>query len=113
VKLKRDLDLIRLILIELEGEEAVDLSKYTEDQINYHKALLIEARLAKGRPHYSSRGGEHSDEIPDDVYIERLTWNGHEFLDQARSGTAWERAKKFVLEKGLSQSSLSKLVFLT
>jgi hypothetical protein len=32
--------------------------------------------------------------------VERLTWEGHKFLDAARSDTAWERAKKLVLAKG-------------
>ena len=42
--MKRHLELIRLSLIEVEGEEpAPDLSGYTEDQKVYHMALCIEA----------------------------------------------------------------------
>ena len=41
--MKRDFDLVRLLLIELEGEEEVDLSSYTPEQVNYHKALVKEA----------------------------------------------------------------------
>lgn len=45
--MKRDLDLIRLLLINQEGKEKVDLSQYTEDQIRYHQALLINAHFVE------------------------------------------------------------------
>lgn len=47
--MKRDMDLIRLKLMQVEGEEpAPDLSAYTEEQQVYHMALLIEAGLVDG-----------------------------------------------------------------
>lgn len=99
--MKRDFDLIRLLLIQIEGEEKVNLSEYTEDQIKYHKALLIEAGLADGNIRYSSR---KNSEIPDKVYIKRLTWEGHEFLNKARNDSTWEKAKKHVINQSLSLS---------
>jgi hypothetical protein len=104
VKMKRDLDLIRLLLIKVEGHGKVDLSQYSEDQVKYHQALLIEGGLVEGKPLYSSRGGPKSEEIPDIVHIKRLTWEGHEFLDKALSDSTWEKAKQYVKEKGLSLS---------
>jgi len=38
--MKRDMELIRILLINLEREIDVKLSEYSDDQINYHKALL-------------------------------------------------------------------------
>jgi len=32
--------------------------------------------------------------------VERLTWSGHEFLNNARSDTQWKRAKDIVVAKG-------------
>ena len=47
--MKRDMELIRLSLLEVEGEKPVpDLSAYTEDQKVYHMALCIEAGLVDG-----------------------------------------------------------------
>jgi hypothetical protein len=47
--MKRDMNLIRLFLLETEGEDPKpDLSAYTEDQRVYHSALLIEAELVHG-----------------------------------------------------------------
>jgi hypothetical protein len=103
--MKRDMDLIRRILIEIEEKDKeIHIEDYSEEQINYHKALLIEAELVEGKVHYSSRGGKNSDIIPDWVYIIKLTWQGHEFLDQARSETVWNKAKKFLTDKGMDFS---------
>lgn len=33
--MKRDMDLIRLLLLDIEGEDKPDMSGYTEDQIVY------------------------------------------------------------------------------
>ena len=95
--MKRDLDLIRLILLDLEKEEEVSLAAYSDAQITYHKALAYEAGLAEGRVH-------EKDGLPDLAILLRLTWAGHEFLDEARSETTWNKAKSIVKEKGMSIS---------
>jgi hypothetical protein len=102
--MKRDMDLIRKILLKQEGEEAVNLSEYTQDQINYHIVLLIEVGFLDGKIMYSSRGRQFGGKIPDKTYVTRITWAGHEFLDQARNNTTWEKAKQFVMDKGQSLS---------
>ena len=99
--MKRDFELIRSLLIELEGAESVDLSSYTEEQVNYHKALIKEAGFAEGIIHYPST---HKTDIPDLALLKRLTWEGHEFLDKARDETVWNKAKSIVKEKGISLS---------
>lgn len=99
--MKRDFDLIRILLLEREGDTLVDLSPYNQDQINYHKALIIEAGLAEGPVHYPS---SHVTDIPDAVDLLKLTWEGHEFLDKARSDTTWNRAKSFLHDKGVTLS---------
>lgn len=99
--MKRDFDLIRLLLLEREGDTSVDFSPYNQDQINYHKALIVEAGLAEGPVKYS---GRQASDIPSAVHLLRLTWEGHEFLDKARNDTVWKKAKTFILEKGLSLS---------
>jgi len=93
--MKRDMNLIRLLLIQREGEEEPDLSEYsTEDQV-YHGALLIEAGLVHG----SISEGEDGD--PSGVYLTRLTWEGHEFLDAARSETVWKKVRAATVKGGV------------
>ena len=95
--MKRDFELIRNLLLDIEGEE-VDLSQLTEDQILYHKALLLEAGLAEGpKPHYPSA---KSTEIPDKVIIRKLTWEGHDFIDGIRDQDRWQKVKKWIKEAG-------------
>lgn len=95
--MRLDQDLIRSLLLEAEGEEPVDLSPYTDEQIAYHKAQLIDARLAKGFIH-AGLGDIIGAEIND------LTWEGHEFLANARNDTIWNRGRKEVAKLGGSVS---------
>ena len=77
--MKRDLDLIRHILLEIEKEPytgdilQLDIEGYTPEQINYHILLLADAGLI---------------EVMEASYLGRrafapirLTWEGHEFLE--------------------------------
>lgn len=99
--MKRDFDLIRCILLDLEGDNNIDLSQYSKDEINYHKALIVEAGFVEGKAHYPS---SHKTFIPDFVSINRLTWHGHEFIDKSRNDTIWNKSKSIISEKGLSIS---------
>lgn len=87
--MKRDMDLIRLLLLDTEGEEKPDLSQFSKEQLNYHKALLIEAGLVEGKVGYG-------DDVISTVKIIRLTWQGHEFLSAARNNSVWNKAKEII-----------------
>jgi len=90
------MNLIRLLLLEVEGEEPrPDLSVYTEDQRVYHSALLIEAGLVHG-----IINTDHMDQ-PAATVIMRLTWAGHEFLDAARNDTIWKKASEQIKKSGV------------
>lgn len=101
--MKRNMDLIRLILLDVEGETKVDFSPYSEREIKYNAALLIEGEYLDGIVHYQNQSDEDQD-IPDLLHIKKLTWEGHEFLDKARSDTIWNKAKSLVKDKGLTFS---------
>lgn len=91
--MRRDFDLIRLLLQEIEGVEDVsDLSKYTKDQQLYHSCLLIEAGLVHGTIVVDQNGN------PAHTRISRLTWDGHEFLDMTRDPSIWNKVKGAVEE---------------
>ena len=97
--MKRDMDLGRKILLELEREkydgspqiyELPMIEDYSEAEIEYHVGLLQEAGLLLARVPFDG-----SPLIP-----YKLTSQGHDFLDVARNQTTWEKAKKVVREKG-------------
>jgi hypothetical protein len=94
--MKRDMNLIRLLLLRAESDEEVDVSAYTEDQLVYHSALLVEAGLVDGAIRTNAKG------YPNGVVTIRLTWSGHEFLDAARDESVWQKATGTVRSKGLS-----------
>jgi hypothetical protein len=94
--MKRDMNLIRLLLLETEGEDPKpDLSAYTEEQRVYHSALLIEAALVHGAILPDGRGQ------PAGTGVLRLTWTGHEFLDAARNERIWHKAGERITKSGV------------
>ena len=97
--MKRDMDLIKLLLREVEGEEPKpNLSDYSEEQTLYHYELMEEAGLVVAD---FLRGG--SGEVVG-AHIERLTNLGHDFLDASRSDTVWSKFKQAVGKVGGSIS---------
>jgi hypothetical protein len=90
--MKRDLDLVRRILLHLEEGEAnpsgfgafVD-EGYDAGAIHYHLRLLHDAGLI-----------EADEIVPGQWWPERMTWSGHEFLDAARDEELWRETKRRV-----------------
>jgi Hypothetical protein (DUF2513) len=94
--MKRDMNLIRLLLLETEGEEPrPDLSAYAEDQRIYHSALLIESGMVQGVIRTDTKGH------PNGTVRIRLTWAGHEFLATARNNTVWHKASERIKKSGV------------
>ena len=95
----RDVDLIRQILLRISdhsvpsgstSEEALDWAPllargYELSSIHYHVELLNEAGLIR------------ADElVPGQWWPERLTWEGHEFVDAARDESRWQLVRQRV-----------------
>jgi len=93
--MKRDLELIRLLLQEAEGENPKpDLSAYSEEAILYHYELMEEAELVIADFIKGQSGSLVS------ARIERLTNAGHDFLDAARNETIWKSFKQKIVKLG-------------
>ena len=89
--MKRDMDLIRAILLEREGETCQDMSAWSEALKAYHVALILDAKLAEGATFPDEEG------VPVSGVLTRLTWQGHEFLDVMRDDTIWRSVREKVL----------------
>ncbi|MBD1396777.1 DUF2513 domain-containing protein [Pontibacter sp. JH31] len=95
--MKRDIDLIRQIL--LQTEELGSLSRsfelsiegYNTNETSYHVKILFQAGYLEAE-HISCREFEEWNPIS-------LTWSGHEFLDAARDNTVWNKAKSRIGDK--------------
>ena len=96
--MKRDMDLVRKLLIVMEEEEfhtAISenflpkIEGYREELIFYHMQIMSQAGLLH----------LEKDEYPIDqnqkivTRYYSLSWDGHEFLDAARDNKRWEKAK--------------------
>jgi hypothetical protein len=100
--MKRDMDVVRKILLSLEETSSMSapydfkVEGYSEEEITYNLILLKEARLIDAFQSNTFQG----------VLItpNRLTWEGHEFLDNARDETRWNEAKKIAGQKGGSMA---------
>ena len=92
--MKRDMDLVRLVLLNAEGEEPVDLSDFDQITVGYHCHLVMQAGLAEGVDMSVNEIQEPQ------ARLLTLTWNGHDFLDAVRNETIWKRLKGTVKDKG-------------
>jgi Hypothetical protein (DUF2513) len=100
--MKLDLELVRELLLEVEKAPAntypeVELPERDENEVLEHLELLIEADLLEGTKHESGMGEDGRLLAVD---VTRLTWEGHQFLANARNEQVWARTRAIVKEKG-------------
>jgi hypothetical protein len=94
--MKRDMDLVREIMLKVENLPFVDAPQEVEVEgrspleISYHIMLLGEAGFIEALELPMQEGPVWK--------AKRLTYSGHEFLDAARSDTVWAKAKAAVLK---------------
>lgn len=91
--MKRDMDLIRAILMAIEEmptprprQTDFKLDGYDPEIVSYHVFLLNDAGLIQA--------SDVSHNLAFAWAPKRLTWAGHEFLDAARNDNIWAAAKK-------------------
>lgn len=100
--MRRDLDLMRTLLLALEAADSsvnvLDLGLENADfPLLAHQAeLLAEAGLLRAQLSYADGSA-----TPVYVQLERLTWQGHEFLDLVREDGAWNEVKRVAQTRGV------------
>ena len=105
--MKRDMDLIRLLLLTVEGTDYgerhdLDIPGYDEPTIDYNLELLILSGLINGD---CSRMLDKTLRVT----ISGLTWEGHDLLEAIRTDSVWDRTKDFLEDGGLQSVSLEVL----
>lgn len=100
--MKRNLDLMRDILVTLEAHPTpsewidTEIEGHTGVEVSYHVMLLHEAGLLEGWDRSAIGVFRWS--------ASRLTWEGHEFLEAARDDTAWQETTELVAGRTGGQS---------
>lgn len=108
--MKRNMDLVRQILLEIEEQPFtskwldLEIDGFTREEITYHVMILYEAGLLEA-VNLTTHGGI-------DWRPTRMTWEGHEFLEAARDDSRWQRAKSTMMEKagGITFEVLKQLL---
>lgn len=98
--MKRDLELVKLILLEYEklpppphATDEIKISNYSTEEIIYHQKLLLDDEYVLGENIVYLGGNQ--------VFIpERMTNKGHDFLEKIKNENAWNKTKANILEKG-------------
>lgn len=94
--MKRDMDLIRLILLEIESSEYEEIENFNihgcdMSSIKYNGELLLQAGLID--KFYEDSIGE--------LNAGKLTWDGCDYLDKIRDNSVWKKTKDIITQKGL------------
>ena len=100
--MERNMDLIRLILLEMEKRlhqdrgKPIELDGFSPEEVSYHVKLLDQAGFIEAT----------IKETRETLYAVplSLTWTGHEFLDAAREPSRWNKAKAIITDKAGSVS---------
>lgn len=106
--MKRDMDLIRTILLKVEADQTLSgsfqavnaatfgITDHGDAEVIYHLVMLVEAGFLAGNTKLAATG---------QIIISKLTWKGHELLDDIRDPEIWRKTKeraKSVASVGLS-----------
>ena len=115
--MKRDMDLIRSLLIGIEslpgGQEAYYFPEMSK-LIDHHVGLLVSHGLIKLR-----YGPTHDSDANKWYVLAELTWAGHDFVDTVRDDEIWQKTKEgakaaggfsFDLIKALAKGFLKKQI---
>jgi len=113
--MKRDMDLVRKIMMIMNEHEhgnaprRIEIEGYSAEQIAYHCFIMDEAGLIQAAD-CSSMSSTSPEAIPI-----RLTWDGHEFIENASNENIWNQTKGAVAKVGdvsfsVWASVLSKVV---
>lgn len=97
--MKRDMELIRKLLfaaeklsVEESGGTTLEIEGYDQQIVSYHVMLLEEAGLIKGI--------DMSGVSDISWFVDRLTWDGYEFLEASRNEQIWKRTITTITNKG-------------
>ncbi|WP_010325171.1 DUF2513 domain-containing protein [Marinobacterium stanieri] len=101
--MERNWDLVREIMLNVrelpprQSLRCTDVEGYDAEVVAEHMYLLEQAGLAEVTMSRSLNG-------PASGRVNRLTWDGHEFIDLMQSDTQWSRIKESLKERGVDFS---------
>jgi hypothetical protein len=98
--MKREMDLVREILLVIEAQEPRVSGISEVPTIGEWDPLIVYGHVLLLRDAGFLQRTDMLVGNPPKVFVSDLSWEGHEFLDAIRNTTVWERLKRKVLEEG-------------
>ena len=110
--MKRDMELVRQLLLFIEQNQEFDsvdsqeiqIDGYSEGQIGYHLKIMVDGGLL------DAQDTTTYDSVSYDFFIRSITWYGHEFLDAVRDEGVWDHTKKALLPIGSASFDVVKSI---
>lgn len=99
--MKRDMELVRKILLKIEEEYRsssiinLRIDGYDMETVAYHCRILNDAGLV------SDYEGKYASNELYMFWVGPLTWDGNDFLDKIRDNSVWHKTKEVITQKGL------------
>ena len=99
--MKRDMELVRNILLKIEEEYRsssiinLRIDGYDMETVAYHCRILNDAGLV------SDYEGKYASNELYMFWVGPLTWDGNDFLDKIRDNSVWHKTKEVITQKGL------------
>ncbi|ARQ13149.1 hypothetical protein NXC12_PD00037 (plasmid) [Rhizobium etli] len=111
--MKRDMDLIRLLMLKLEAlpmrpggayiishdNDEVQIPEYSGDEIAYHLRLIQQAGFVTSSNFKPMSGG---------ITFSGFSWEGHDFLDSVRDPEIWQKTEGALKQAGGFSLDLAK-----
>ena len=100
--MKRDMDLVRLILLKIEEEHTsglvmgITIDNYDIETVAYHCEIMYQAGLILEYKRERAWGNKTVS-----VAVGGLTWEGQDYLDKVRDDKLWKKTKEEISKKGL------------
>ena len=100
--MKRDMDLVRLILLEIEMKYVstalydLIIPGYSKEQVAYHCKILHDHGMI------SAYQGFYASNELESFGVGGLTWEGNDFLDKIRDDSQWGKIKETITRKGVT-----------
>lgn len=100
--MKRDMDLVRALLLYMEERDSTDFSMrnpspiehYTPQQVAEHIRLMVQSGLVTGIDASTFDG---------QAWLNlRLSWAGHDFIELARPEARWKKALTIATQQGFA-----------
>lgn len=99
--MKRDMDLIRYILLSIEDKyidsslQNLQIEGFDMKTVAYHCKILFQENLISYYKPIEADNGLYG------FFVGSLTWEGHDFLDKIRDNSIWNKTKAVITDKGL------------